>query len=150
MILPELVLDRLMNEMRMLATAIALLVWTLNLACGEGGGTSGGPTQPLPPDLGADIVAAGAVSIGLCSGPGCSYSLNYRNDGRGCGNTVHGKVRAFSEESLLETDDWWLVPTQVVGPGETFLVEDCCFGPDTVTRATRFVSETFWNNVPCS
>lgn len=142
--------DRLSVEMRDLLTPTLLLASALLLACGEGGGAPSGPTVPLPPGSGANIVAASSVTIGLCAGPGCSYALEYRNDGNGCGNTLHGKIRAFEDETLLETDDWWLDSTQTVGPGETISVEDCCFGPDTVKRGTRFTSEAFWNNIPCS
>lgn len=130
-------------------TTTLLLLLIVALACGQEGGAPSAPTSPLPPGTAANIIAASNVSIGLCGGPGCAYSVQYRNDGNGCGNNLHGKIRAFENDILLESDDWWLESTQTVGPGQMFAVEDCCFDPDTVRRATRFVSETFWNNIPC-
>ena len=141
--------DKLAIEMGTQVAPTLLLASALLLACGEGGGAPSGPTVPLPPDTGANIVAASRVTVGLCTAPGCSYSLEYRNDGNGCANTLHGKIRAYENDTLLETDDWWLDSTQIVSPGETISVEDCCFGSDTVQRGTRFSSETFWNNIPC-
>lgn len=136
--------------MRKSSAPTLLLTSTLLFACGDGSGTPSGPTAPSPPVAEANIVASSGVSIGLCTGAGCSYSLEYSNNGVGCGNTLHGKVRAYESDTLLETDDWWLDSTQTVGPGEAVSVEDCCFGSDTVRRGTRFTSEAFWNNVPCS
>lgn len=136
--------------MKRVGSGISLIAALVALACGEGGGAAGAPNPPSAPAAAANIVAASNVAVGLCSGPGCSYSLDYRNDGRGCGNNVHGKVRAYQDETVLESDDWWLDPTEVINPSETISIEDCCFGPETVRRATRFTSETFWNNVPCS
>ena len=121
------------------------------LACGKGGSSSG-PVEPPPPDIGANVVASSTVAFGLCTvpGAGCSYSQEYTNTGQGCANTLRGKVRIFHEESLLETDDWWLDSTFVIRPGQSTPVEDCCFDEDTVRQGTRTVTETFWNNVPCS
>lgn len=121
------------------------------LACGKGGG-SGGPVEPPPPIVAANIVASGSINFGLCTGPGggCFYTQEYTNTGTGCANSVHGTIRAFQEETLLESDNWWLETTIVIRPSASTLVEDCCFARDTVRRGTRIVTETFWNEVPCS
>ncbi len=122
------------------------------LACGQGSGSPGGPVEPPPPTLNANIVTSGTVTFGLCTGPGggCFYTQEYTNTGPGCANSVHGTIRAFHEETLLESDNWWLETTIVMRPGDSSLVEDCCFDQDTVRQRTQTVSETFWNNVPCS
>ncbi len=122
------------------------------LACGEGGGSSGGPVEPPVPSIDANVVATGSLVFGLCTGPGsgCFYSQEYSNAGPGCANNLHGKIRVYQEETLLETDDWWLDPSFVIRPGESTPVEDCCFDQDTIRRRTRTDAETFWNNVPCS
>jgi len=122
------------------------------LACGEGGSPSG-PVEPPPPgSVKANVVASSTLAFGLCTdpGPGCSYSQDYTNSGLGCANNLHGKIRLYQEETLLETDDWWLDPTFVIRPDQSTPVEDCCFDEDTVRQRTRTVTETFWNNVPCS
>jgi hypothetical protein len=122
------------------------------MACGEAGGGGGGPTTPTPPiAASASIAAVGSPSVDLCDPPGfdCSYSQDYANSGNGCANNVRGRVAAWDEDSLLETDEWWLEPTAVVRPDEIFTVGDCCFRLDSTRSATRFVSEAFWNNVSC-
>lgn len=119
------------------------------LSCGEGG-PSGGPVEPPAPNPEANITSVGALTFGLCTGAGCSYSQQFTDSGTGCANNLHGKIRVYEEETLLETDDWWLDPSFVIQPGESATVEDCCFDQDTVRRRTRTVTESFWNNVPCS
>ena len=123
--------------------AIALI----GLACGEGGPSPGSPVAPPVPD--ADIVAAGGLTFGSCTGPGCRYSIDYRNDGSGCANNLRGKVRIYDGDVLLETDDWFVDPSVVMTPGAPIRVEDCCFSPSAVGRQSRFTSEQFWNNIPC-
>ena len=120
--------------------------------CGGGGGTPGSPSAPPPPAINAEIVASGPISIGLCtgSGGGCFYSQEYVNAGPGCANSVRGQIRLYEDETLLESDDWFLDSTVIVSPGERLVVEDCCFDQDTIQRRTRTVSEVFWNNVGCS
>ena len=148
--MPRLVpIDRLGHEMRHPTLRALLLVSTSFLACGESEGTGGVPTQPVAPVTQANVVASGGVSVGLCSGPGCSYAVDYRNEGNGCGNSLHGKIRVYEDDTLLESDDWWLDSTRVIRPGETLSVEDCCLEPDTIRRGTRFTAEAFWNNVSC-
>ncbi len=122
------------------------------LACGKGGASSGGPVEPPAPTINANIVTSGTITFGLCTGPGrgCYYSQDYANTGPGCANNVHGKIRAYQDETLLETDDWWLESTLVIQPGESVAVDDCCFTQDSVRQQTRIVTENFWNNVPCS
>ena len=121
------------------------------LECGEGGGFPGGPVEPPGPNLNAEIVATNEISFGLCTGPGagCYYTQEYANTGQGCANNLHGKVRVFQDETLLETDEWWLESSFVIQPGGSVPVDDCCFHQDTVRERTRSVTETFWNNVPC-
>jgi len=122
------------------------------LACGPGGGLSGGPVEPPPPDITANIVASSSVTFGLCTGPGggCYYTQEYTNTGPGCANSLHATVRAYQEDTLLASDNWWLDSTLVIQPGEHVEVEDCCFDRDTVQGRTRTATEIFWNNVPCS
>lgn len=132
-----------------------LLTLTLPIvlvACGAGDGAPGGPVEPPPPIDSANIVANGNISFGLCTGPaaGCYYTQEYTNTGTGCANSVHGRIRAYADETVLESDDWWLDTTVVFRPGEQLAVEDCCFSQDTVRRRTRTVSETFWNNIACN
>jgi len=130
----------------------SLVVPLMLLACGKGTGSPGGPVEPSPPNLNADIVATSSLTFGLCTGPGagCFYSQEYNNAGSGCANNLHGKIRAYEGDTLLETDDWWLESSFVIQPGESTLVEDCCFDQETERRRTRTVAETFWNNVSCS
>lgn len=122
------------------------------LGCSKGSGSPGGPVEPPPPGTDASIVANGAITFGLCNGPGggCFYTQSFANTGQGCANNVHGKIRVYEDETLLETDDWWLESSLVMQPGESVLVEDCCFTQDAVRQQTRTVTENFWNNVPCS
>lgn len=134
---------------------VVLLLLTLPvaiLACGQGGGSPGNPVEPPPPTIGANIVTSGTVTFGLCNGPegGCFYTQEYTNTGLGCANSLHGTIRAFQQETLLESDNWWLETTTVIRPSESTLVEDCCFSQDAVRQRTRTVSEIFWNDVPCS
>ena len=63
---------------------------------------------------------------------------------------MRGKVRLYEDETLLESDDWFLETTVVLRPDERLVVEDCCFSQDTVRRRTRTVSEAFWNNIGCN
>lgn len=138
--------------MRIRALLLIVLLPFGVLACGKGGGATGGPVEPPPPTDAANIVATGSISFGLCTGPGggCNYTQEYTNTGTGCANSLHGTIRAFQEETLLESDNWWMETTIVVRPNESTLVEDCCFDQDTVRNRTQTVSENFWNNVPCS
>lgn len=132
---------------------LAALGASLSLhACGKGSGSPGNPVAPSEPTLQANIVATSGLDIGLCTGPGggCFYSQDYANSGSGCANNLHGKIRIYEDETLLETDDWWLDSSLVLRPGESAPVEDCCFGQDALRRRTRSSIETFWNNVPCS
>lgn len=122
-------------------------------ACGEGVGSGGGgPTEPPAEGTAADIVAHAGVQIGQCSDSGleCSYSQDYRNDGTGCANNVRGKIRAFQEDTLLQTVEWTLATSIVIQPGQIFLVEDCCITSGTAQAANRYTGEAFWNNVSCS
>lgn len=131
---------------------LPVLAFALTLfGCGNGAGSPGGPVEPPPPVSSAEIVATGTLVFGLCTGPnaGCEYSQIYSNEGTGCANNLHGKVRLYEGETLLESDDWWLDSSLVLAPGESAPVEDCCFDQDTVRRRTRSTVETFWNNVPC-
>ncbi len=108
--------------------------------------------EPPSPAVQANVVATGALTFGLCTGSdaGCAYTQEYLNSGPGCANNLHGKIRVYEEDTLLETDDWFLDPSVVIEPGESIPVEDCCFNEDSVRRRTRSAYETFWNNVPCS
>ena len=137
--------------MKLECLLVGLVMPLMLLACGEGTGSPGGPVEPPPPNLNADLVATSSVTFGLCTGPGagCFYSQEYSNAGSGCANNLHGKIRAYEDSTLLETDDWWLDSSFVIQPGESVSVEDCCFDQGTVRRRTRTVAETFWNNVPC-
>jgi len=122
-------------------------------ACGEGVGSGGGgPTEPPPEDTAANIVAHAGVEIGQCSDLGleCSYSQDYRNAGTGCANNVRGKIRAFQDDTLLQTVEWSLATSIVIQPGEIFLVEDCCITSGTAQAANRYTGEAFWNNISCS
>ena len=130
---------------------LSLILPLAVLACGQGGSPSA-PSPPEPPGIKANIVATSTVNFGLCEVPstGCSYSQEYANTGPGCANNLRGKVRVYLEQTLLESDDWWLDPSYVLATGETIPVEDCCFNQDTVRRGTRTDTELFWNSVPCS
>lgn len=137
-----------MPDGRILCAIAPLLL----VACGEVGGGGGGPTAPDPPiATAASLVAVGDPSPDLCDKLGfeCSYTQDYANVGNGCANNVRGRVAAWEESTLLETDEWWLEPTAVIQPDEVFTVEDCCLQLDSTKRATRFVSEAFWNSVSC-
>lgn len=121
-------------------------------ACGEGAGSGGGgPTEPPVEETGANILAAAGAEIGLCAGLGleCSYSQDYQNLGLGCANNVRGKVRAYQQDTLLETVEWWLTTSTVIQPGELFSVEDCCITSETAKIANRYTGEAFWNDVSC-
>lgn len=121
-------------------------------ACGQGVGSGGGgPTEPPADETSANIVTNTGVQIGLCTDLGleCSYSQNYRNAGTGCANNVRGKIRAFQNDTLLETVEWSLATSIVIQPGEIFLVDDCCITSGTAQAANRYTGEAFWNNVSC-
>lgn len=136
--------------MRLRTLILASIPFSALLGCG-GGGASGGPVEPPAPGIEANIVAASGLTFGLCTGTaaGCDYRQEYTNAGPGCANNLHGKIRVYQEDTLLETDDWWLDPSFVLQPGERTPVEDCCFDEDTVRLRTRTTEEAFWNNVPC-
>lgn len=130
---------------------ITVVLLSTQLGCGEGVSTPGGPTEPSPSAGQANVLATGSLTFQLCDGPGggCSYSQVYTNTGSGCANNLHGRVRIYADDTLLETDEWWLDPTLRLTSGASTTVEDCCFSQDTVRRRTRSVAETFWNNIPC-
>ena len=121
-------------------------------ACGEGGGSGGGggPTEPPVDGMAAQIEAIAGVEIGLCQGADCSYSQDYQNLGTGCANNVRGRVRAFQDDTLLETTDWWLATSTVIRVAEVFTVEDCCISSTSAQAATHYTGEAFWNNVSCN
>jgi len=121
----------------------------LVLACADAGEFPSGPVAPPTPESSANVVASSGLSFGLCTTPGCQYFIEYRNEGTGCANSLRGTIRLYEDETLLESDDWWLESTLLLKPGDSAPVEDCCFTPDGVRRRTRFATETFWNNVPC-
>ncbi|MGB5574246.1 MAG: hypothetical protein WBO69_12775, partial [Thermoanaerobaculia bacterium] len=142
--------DLSISPKRLVPFVMLLLVFP---ACGKGVATGGGgPTEPPVEETSANIVENAGVRIGLCTDLGleCSYSQDYRNVGTGCANNVRGKIRAFQNDTLLETVEWSLATSIVIQPGEIFPVEDCCITSGTAQAANRYTGEAFWNNVSCS
>lgn len=138
--------------MKRVAQVVLVMASAVLASCGAGGTSPGGPSEPPPPIAGANIVAGGALSFGICNGPsgGCFYSQEYINNGEGCANSLRGKIRAYEDQTLLESSDWFVETTVALSPGESLSIEGCCFSQDTVQRRTRTVSETFWNNISCN
>ena len=132
----------------------SLFCWSallLSMAgCGGGDSSGGGPVAPPLPGPTARLEVAGGLVFGSCSGPGCSYTIEYENRGSGCANNLRGNVRIYANDVQLESDDWFLDPSIVLLPAATVRVEDCCFSPNNIRLQTRFTSEPFWNNVSCN
>lgn len=120
----------------------------LIVACSGGGGGGSSPTAaPMP----ANIVHTGVLTTTACAGGQCLYSLEHRNTGAGCANTVRGVVRLMNNNGgVVQRDEWVFNPGTMIRPGEAFVVDnECCFTTKNWKKADFYTAEVSWNDFTC-
>ena len=109
----------------------------------------GGDDAPTAPSiLSADLVFEGPLRFpnpNFCV-KSCDYEGDARNLGAGCADSVRG-VTTFAK-SAGSKDDWTL-GSRKIRPGEVFIFRGCCLGLTTTVGPETYITEIFWDNVPC-
>lgn len=129
---------------RLVAASIFILALVTS-GCGVAEGDGG--TAPMRRAL---LAADGEPIVVVCQN-GCVFEGRGINKGTGCAGNIRGVTSLQGERDQLSAPvAWELSPDWVVGPGETFLYDGCCFDQKDVDEVPRAVTEIEWDDVECS